>query len=65
MRFRAGRENDLVRALHEAADFDDARLLEASQESRRLAGQFGPERFGREVADLIDRVAGKANLGTQ
>lgn len=65
VRFRAGRENDLVRALHEAADFDDARLLEASQESRRLAGQFGPERFGREVADLIDRVAGKANLGTQ
>jgi glycosyltransferase involved in cell wall biosynthesis len=64
VRFRAGNDDDLVRALHEAADFDDARLLEAGRESRRLAQEFGPERFGREVADLIDRFASEANRGT-
>jgi glycosyltransferase involved in cell wall biosynthesis len=61
IRFQAGNEDDLVRALHEAADFDDARLLEAGMESLRLARDFGPDRFGREVADLIDRLAGEAN----
>jgi glycosyltransferase involved in cell wall biosynthesis len=65
VRFRAGSDDDLVRALHEAADFDDARLLEAGMESRRLAREFGPERFGREVADLIDRFADEANRGTR
>jgi glycosyltransferase involved in cell wall biosynthesis len=59
VRFRAGSGDDLVRALHEAADFDDARLLEAGKESRRLAGKFGPERFGREVADLVAHFSGE------
>jgi glycosyltransferase involved in cell wall biosynthesis len=53
VRFRAGSEEDLVGALEEAARFDDARLRAASAESRRLAAQFGPERFGRELAGLI------------
>jgi glycosyltransferase involved in cell wall biosynthesis len=59
VRFCAMAEDDLVRALHEAADFDDARLLEAGKESRRLAGKFGPERFGREVADLVAHFSGE------
>jgi glycosyltransferase involved in cell wall biosynthesis len=51
--FTAGSEGDLLRALHEAADFDGARLLAAEKESRRLAGAFGPDRFSREVEALI------------
>ncbi|OAI24514.1 hypothetical protein A1351_17815 [Methylosinus sp. R-45379] len=53
VRFVAGNEDELLRALHEAADFDDARLVEAEAESRQLAGAFGPGRFGREVEGLI------------
>jgi glycosyltransferase involved in cell wall biosynthesis len=53
VRFRATSEDDLVGALEEAADFDESRLTAAEAESRRLAAQFGPARFGREVASLI------------
>jgi len=53
LRFRAGDEDDLLRTLICAADLDDARLLSAEAESRRLARSFGPERFGDEVAALI------------
>ena len=52
--FKAGDEDDLLRALQEAAAFDDARLGAAEAESRRLAEAFGPDRFGREVAALVD-----------
>jgi glycosyltransferase involved in cell wall biosynthesis len=51
--FRARNEDDLVRALHEAAAFGEARLEKVLAESRRLAASFGPERFGREVARLV------------
>jgi len=51
--FEAGNADDLLRALHEAADFADARLVAAEAESRRLASPFGPDRFGREVEGLI------------
>ncbi len=63
VRFRAGSDDDLERALHQAADFDDLRLLEAGLESLRLAREYGPERFGREIADLVDQFASEAELG--
>jgi glycosyltransferase involved in cell wall biosynthesis len=53
LRFRAYSESDLEGALEAAARFDAARLRLAGAESRRLAAQFGPARFGREVANLI------------
>ena len=52
--FKAGDGDDLLRALRQAAAFDDARLCAAEAELRRLAQSFGPDRFGREVAALID-----------
>jgi glycosyltransferase involved in cell wall biosynthesis len=55
LRFRAGDVADLARALEDAARFDVARLATAEAESRRLAGQFGPARFGSEVARLVQR----------
>jgi glycosyltransferase involved in cell wall biosynthesis len=57
VRFRADSDDDMVRALEEAADFDERRLAEAEVESRRLAAQFGPARFGREVASLIQSLS--------
>ena len=56
MRFKAGRKDDLVRALTEAAAFDETRLAVAEAESRRLAAQFGPDRFALEVAALINKL---------
>ena len=56
VRFKAGRKDDLVRALTEAAAFDEARLKGAEEESRRLAAQFGPGRFSLEVAALINKL---------
>jgi glycosyltransferase involved in cell wall biosynthesis len=56
VRFRAGSEDDLLRALLEAAAFDDEALCAAEAESRRLAAAFGPERFGRECKLLIDEL---------
>ncbi len=55
VRFKAGRQDDLLRALTEAAAFDAARLAKAEAVSRGLAAEFGPERFGREVAGLIEQ----------
>ena len=57
--FKAGDGDDLLRALQQAAAFDDARLCAAEAELRRLAQAFGPDRFGREVAALIDEFAQK------
>jgi glycosyltransferase involved in cell wall biosynthesis len=53
LRFRADSESDLEGVLEAAAAFDPARLRAASTESRRLAAEFGPERFGREISSLI------------
>jgi glycosyltransferase involved in cell wall biosynthesis len=58
LRFRAGDVADLARALEAAAQFDAARLAAAEAESRRLAGQFGPARFGAEAAGLVQRFSG-------
>lgn len=56
IRFRAGSEDDLVRALHEAADCDDERLAMAETCSRSVASQFGPRRFADEVEILINEL---------
>jgi glycosyltransferase involved in cell wall biosynthesis len=57
VRFRADSEDDMVRALEAAADFCERRLTEAEVESRRLAAQFGPARFARELASLIHSIS--------
>ena len=56
VRFKAGRKDDLVRALTESAAFDETRLTAAEAESRRLAAQFGPDRFALEVSRLIQEL---------
>jgi glycosyltransferase involved in cell wall biosynthesis len=56
-RFRAGDVAGLARALETAAAFDAARLAAAAAESRRLAAQFGPARFGAEAAGLVRRFS--------
>jgi len=53
VRFRAGDTADLSRALARAAAFDDRRLAAAEAESLKLAAEFGPKRFGREVESLV------------
>ena len=58
LRFAAGSQTGLERALAEAAQFDRDRLCAAEAESRRLAAQFGPERFAAEVASLIGQFSG-------
>jgi hypothetical protein len=60
IRFRAGSEGDLIRALHEAADFEDARLAMAETSSRTIASQFGPNRFADEVETLISELLGNS-----
>ena len=57
VRFKAGREHELVAALSEAAAFDALRLTKAEAVSRGLAANFGPERFGREVAGLVENFS--------
>lgn len=57
LRFQARDEDDLVRALTEAADRDDAWLTTAESESRALARQFGPDRFATELVSLINDQA--------
>ena len=52
VRFRAGDEDDLVRALRDAANMDDAWLTMAEAESRELAKRFGPVRFAEEAAAM-------------
>jgi glycosyltransferase involved in cell wall biosynthesis len=59
IRHRAGDEDDLLRALHRAAELDEARLAAAEAESRRLATCFGPERFADAVVELV-RTSGRA-----
>jgi glycosyltransferase involved in cell wall biosynthesis len=53
VRFRAGNISSLEKALAEAAGFDAAQLSAAEAESRRLAEQFGPDRFAREAIRLV------------
>jgi glycosyltransferase involved in cell wall biosynthesis len=57
VRFKAGHEDDMLRALNESAAFDERRLAKAEVVSRTLAADFGPERFGREVAGLVERFS--------
>lgn len=57
LRFRAGDVAGLAQALAAAAAFDAARLARAEAESRRLAGRFGPARFGQEAAGLVRRFS--------
>lgn len=56
LRFPAGNENELLRALHEAAEFDEPRLACAEAESISLAQRFGPRRFASEITSLIDEL---------
>jgi glycosyltransferase involved in cell wall biosynthesis len=58
IRFGAGNGNALAQALLHAARFDERMLDEAETESLRLAGQFSPKRFGREVKSLVDKFFG-------
>ncbi len=60
VRFRAKSEDDLLRALHAAAAFDDAMLRDAESESLVLARRFGPERFSAVIAGLVEQFAGDA-----
>ena len=53
VRFRAGDEDALVRALVTAASRDEAWLACAQAQSRALAANFGPDRFAREIAHLV------------
>lgn len=54
VRFRAGDVADLARALDAAAQFDASQLADAEADSRQLAKQFGPKRFGQEAAELVE-----------
>lgn len=49
----AGDEDNLLRALHEAAEFDEVRLQAAEAESRSLSRRFGPERFADVIVGLV------------
>lgn len=53
VRFSAGNEESLLRALHAAAEFDDERLDRAESVSRANARAFGPGRFAREISQLV------------
>ena len=53
VRFRAGDAGSLEDALEEAAGFGEPALRAAEAESRRLAAQFGPDRFAREAVRLV------------
>ncbi len=57
IRFRAGSENGLAKALCEAANRDAQWLTAAGLESRRLARQFGPDRFAREATTLVEALS--------
>ena len=53
--FVATDDESLLGALHQAAAMDDRQLGAADDESRTMARSFGPERFAREVASMVDR----------
>jgi glycosyltransferase involved in cell wall biosynthesis len=53
--FVATDDESLLGALHQAAAMDDRQLGAADDESRTMARNFGPERFAREVASMVDR----------
>ena len=53
VRFRAGDIGSLENALEEAVGFSRPALRAAEAESRRLASQFGPDRFAREAVRLV------------
>ena len=56
IRFRRGDEDDLVRALIDAAGRDETWLTEAERHSRAAAAWFGPQRFAAEVTNLIGEL---------
>lgn len=56
LRVRPGDVASLADALDRAAGWDAARLDRAEAESRRLAAQFGPERFAVELLGLVEIV---------
>lgn len=60
IRFRAGDENDLIRAIEQGASCDEAWLDGAERESLRLAGQFSPQRFATEIAEVIEGFRGQS-----
>ncbi len=53
LRFRAGDQASLERALAAAAAFDARRLAAIESESSRLAAAFGPERFAKEAEQFV------------
>ena len=53
--FVATDDESLLGALHQAAAMDERQLKAADDESRIMARNFGPERFAREVASIVDR----------
>ena len=63
VRFEAGDDDAILAALEEAASFDDARLAAAEATSRALASQFGPDRFAREVCELVAQFTAGAVVG--
>ena len=67
VRFAAGSIEAMEAALADAESFDAARLAAAESTSRRLARQFGPDRFAEEIARLVAEVVGprKATTGTR
>lgn len=60
VRFSAGDQDDLVRALCDAANKDDVWLTTAEAESRELAQRFGPARFAAEVAAVTKAYSDSA-----
>lgn len=54
IRFRANDEDDLYRALVDAAALSDDWFAAAEHESKSLACHFGPTRFAAELKDLIE-----------
>ena len=54
IRFQAGNEEALLQALNIAADLDEAALRRVDESSYQEAAKFGPERFGREAAGLVE-----------
>ena len=65
LRFPAGNENELLRALREAAEFDEQRLACAEAESISLALRFGPHRFASEINSLVDELLVNGRTGRQ
>jgi glycosyltransferase involved in cell wall biosynthesis len=55
IRFAAADENEILMALHRAADMDDTALDAMESESRARAQTFGPDRFASEIGVIAHR----------